>query len=84
MTHLVEALHDLGLEGEQSLDGQWVKLEGERCAVYVVEAAWGASYYTWCDDPEERSVQCYRKPQEAIEAGLRRAMRQYGTNGQHE
>ena len=73
MINLVDALHELGLEGEQSLEGRMVKLHGERCAVYVVEAAWGMGYYTWCDDPEAREVKFYREPVAAIRAGLERA-----------
>ncbi len=73
MTRLLEALRDLDLGGELSLSGRWVKLEGERCAVYVVEAAWSGGYYTWCDDPGQRAVEHYLDPVEAIQAGLRRA-----------
>jgi len=73
MTHLIETLDLLGLQGEQSLDGRWVKLHGERCAVYVVEATWGNGYYTWCDDPQARAVEFYRDAHTAIKAGLRRA-----------
>ncbi len=73
MTRLTDALHGLGLEGEESLGGRWVKLRGERCAVYVIEAAWGMGYYTWCDDPHARAVEFYRDPVAAIQAGLRRA-----------
>ena len=73
MTRLVEALRLLSLPGEADLGGRWVKLQGERGAVYVVEAAWGHGYYTWCDVPEERAVERYRDPVEAIQAGLRRA-----------
>ena len=73
MTRLVEALRSMGLDGEITLGGRWVKLQGERCSVYVVEAAWGAGYYTWCDVPEERAVQYYADPAAAIQAGLRRA-----------
>ena len=73
MARLVEALHALGLQGEVELSGRWVKLDGERCPVYVVEGAWGAGYYTWCDDPQDRSVELYHDPVEAIQAGLRRA-----------
>ena len=78
MTRLIEALEPLGLDGEIALGGRWVKIQGERCAVYVVEAAWGAGYYTWCDDPEERAVQFYADPAAAILAGLRRAARREG------
>ena len=73
MTRLLEALEALGLEGEVIHSGRWLKLPGERCPVYVVEAAWGAGYYTWCGAPEERSVEFYPDPTEAIRAGLRRA-----------
>ncbi len=78
MTRLVEALRSLGLDGEIALSGRWVKLQGERSVVYVVEAAWGAGYYTWCDDREERAVQFYADPAEAVQAGLRRAARRDG------
>ncbi len=73
MTRLVDALHELGLKGEISLSGRWVTLQGEWCAVYVLEGPWGAGYYTWCDDPAERVVERYADPTEAILAGLRRA-----------
>ena len=73
MTQLVEALRVLGLEGELSLSDRWAKLQGQQCSVYVAEAPWGSGYYTWCDDPEVRSVEFYRDATEAIEAGLRRA-----------
>ncbi len=73
MTRLVEALHALNLSGEIDLAGHWVKLQGERCAVYVVELAWGAGYYTWCDDPRACIIEVYQDPLVAIQAGLRRA-----------
>ena len=75
MTQLVEALQQLGLQGEISLSGRWVKLDGEVCGVYVVEAVSGTRFYTWCDDPQERAVELYHEPEEAIKAGLRRASR---------
>ena len=73
MTRLVEALHALGMDGELSLSDRWAKLEGERCSVYIAEAGWNGGYYTWCDDPQARSVEFYLDPSEAIRAGLRRA-----------
>ena len=73
MTRLVEALHHMGLDGEQSLNGRLVKLQGERCVIYIVEAAWGTRYYTWCDDSLGRAVQAYADPLTAIQVGLRRA-----------
>jgi hypothetical protein len=73
MTYLVAALDAaLGLEGEIALGGRWVKLQNERCAVYVVEAR-RDGYYTWCGDPAARTVAFYLDPTEAIQAGLRRA-----------
>ncbi|MDQ3855771.1 MAG: hypothetical protein M3281_05175 [Chloroflexota bacterium] len=70
---LVVALRTLEIEGEVSLAGRWVKLHGEKCDVYVVEASDHRGYYTWCDDPAERAVESYGDPVEAIQAGLRRA-----------
>jgi hypothetical protein len=81
MTPLIEALQALNVHGEVELSGRWVKLQGERCLVYVVEGAWGAGYYTWCADPQARTVEFYRTPVEAIQAGLRRAA--YRTQEQH-
>ncbi len=75
MTRLVAALHQLGLEGEQRFEGRWVKLQGERCSVYVIEDEWGTGYYTWCDDPPARTVEWYPDALGAIRAGLRRAGR---------
>ncbi|MBA2596144.1 MAG: hypothetical protein H0V00_05910 [Chloroflexia bacterium] len=77
VTLLVDALRTLGLDGEIALGGRWVTLRGECCAVYVAQAATGG-YFTWCDDPAERSVEAYRDPREAIVAGLRRATRNGG------
>ncbi len=73
MTRLREALQELGLEAETELSGRWVRLEGHRSAVYVVEVASGTHYYTWCEYPEEPTVEVYLDPVEAIQAGLRRA-----------
>lgn len=75
MTQLIEALHAMGLDGEIALADRWIKLQGERCAVYVVERAWGGGYYTWCEDRQARAVEFYLDPIMAIKAGLRRAMR---------
>jgi hypothetical protein len=43
--------------------------------VYVVETTRGADFYTWCDDPQARTVEHYHDPLAAIQAGLRRAVR---------
>lgn len=78
MTHLVDALHRLGVHGEVALAGRWATIEGERCRVHVVEAPWGAGYYGWCDDPEERVVKRYADPAAAIRDSLRRAAHDEG------
>ena len=75
MTRLVAAMHALGLPGEVSNAGRWVTLNGERCRVQVVEAARGAGYFTWCEDPGPRTVEHYPDRALAIAAGLRRAAR---------
>ncbi len=74
MTQLIGALQALGLEGEIALAGRWVTLQGERCAVYVVESRHDG-YYTWCDDPQSHTVEFYSDSAKAIQAGLRRAAR---------
>ena len=72
MTQLVEALDALHLEGELSHADRWVRVQGQRCWVYVA-AAKGGGYFTWCDDLQERAIVFYRDPIEAIQVGLRRA-----------
>lgn len=56
MTRLEDTLLMQGLEGRFELSGRWATLRGERCAVFVVEAANGEGYYTWCDDPGARAL----------------------------
>ena len=73
MTRLTEALESLELTAETSLAGRWIKLQGDRCAVYVAEAPWARGFYSWCDDPLNRAVEHYADPIEAISAGLARA-----------
>ena len=73
MTRLVDALAVLDLGGEVSLSGRWVKLQGELCPAYVVEASAGTQYYTWCDDPGPRSIEFYHDATAAIRAALRNA-----------
>jgi hypothetical protein len=75
MTRLVDTVKQMGLDGEISLLGRWVRLQAERCPVYVLEVAGGCGYYTWCDAPGERTTEPYLDPAEAIRAGLRRAAR---------
>lgn len=63
------------LELGSVIAGHWVKLQGERCSVYIAEPAQGGNYFTWCDDPQARVVEAYSNPVAAIQAGLRRAAR---------
>ncbi len=81
MSRLLKAIRALEVDAEVELDGRWVTIQAEGCRVYVVQPAHGSGYYTWCDAPHARSVEYYRDPVEAIEAGLRRA-RQAG--GEHD
>jgi hypothetical protein len=75
MTRLVDAMAALGLSGTVGLSGRWITFQGERSPVHVVELRWEGGYYTWCDIPEERTVEHYQDPTVAIQAGLRRAER---------
>jgi hypothetical protein len=75
MTRLVDTVQQMGLDGEISLLGRWVRLQAAQCLVYVIEVAGGCGYYTWCDAPGERTIEPYLDPAEAIQAGLRRAAR---------
>lgn len=74
MTRLLEAVQTFGLEADIAPSGRLVKIRGERCAVFVAEDAWGSQYYTWCDGAWARTVELYASAQEAIQAGLRRAV----------
>ncbi len=73
MTRLVDVLQALGLDGEIDPSGRWVTVRGERSLAHVFEALWDGGYYTWCDDPAERTVEYYRDPVAALQMGLRRA-----------
>ena len=75
MAHLGTVLEDLGLQGEVSPLGRWVRLRGEQGTVYVAQAAFGVGYYSWCDTPQEHTAYPYLDPAEAIQAGLLRATR---------
>lgn len=74
MTRLEDALRALDLIGEVASGGRWIKVQGQRCSVYVAESS-AQGYYTWCEHPEARVVQSYADPTEALRAGLRRAER---------
>ncbi len=75
MTRLVDALNALGLDGKVDLDGRWVTVQGERCLVYIVEERISNGYFTWCADEQDRTVEYYRDPHSAIQAGLSRVAR---------
>jgi hypothetical protein len=75
MTRLVDVIQELGLRGEVSPFGRWVRLRGEQGLVYVAQAAFGQGYYSWCDTPHEHVAEPYLDPVEAIQAGLQRATR---------
>jgi hypothetical protein len=81
MTRLVDALELLGLTAEVELQGRWVRLAGDRGTIFVTASAWGDSYYTWCDIPDQRAVQRYSDPVEAIRAGLSRASHRVNPGG---
>lgn len=80
MTRLVEVLQHMNLQADIDLAGRWARLQGQHCVVYVVELAWGAGYYTWCDHPCARTVESYSDPLVAIQAGLRRAAQHAGVH----
>jgi hypothetical protein len=82
MEHLAEALQALGIAAEVSLSGRWARIQREQCLLYIVEALSGTRYYTWCDHPQERAVQVYPEPRQAIRAGLRRCAAIAGTQPQ--
>ena len=75
MTRLVDVIQELGLRGEVSPFGRWVRLQGEQGPVYVAQAAFGQGYYSWCDTPHGHAAEPYLDPVEAIQAGLQRATR---------
>jgi hypothetical protein len=72
MSALVAALQLLGMTADVDLGGRWIAIRGECGTAYVIDAGWGDSFYVWSDIPEERAVERYRDPNEAIQAGLRR------------
>ena len=75
MTRLDNVIQELGLRGEVSPFGRWVRLQGEQGPVYVAQAAFGQGYYTWCDTAHGHAAEPYLDPVEAIQAGLQRATR---------
>ena len=72
VTPLADALLDLGLNGHLSHGGRWLTLAGDRFRVFVVASPRGG-YFTWCDDPGERTVIFVRDARGAIQVGMERA-----------
>jgi hypothetical protein len=70
---LVDALDELELDAELVMEGRWARIRGERCPVYVIEMSRHRGFFTWCDDPDERSLEYHADPLEAVRSGLRRA-----------
>lgn len=71
--NLIDALDRLGLHAEILMNGRWARIEGERCPIYVVEMSRHRGFFTWCDDADERSVEYYLNPLDAILSRMRRA-----------
>ena len=72
MAALLTAVDQLGLTADVELGGRWVAIRGERGTAFIIEAGWGASFYVWCDIPEERAVARYTDAVTAVQEGLRR------------
>jgi hypothetical protein len=70
MTRLVDVMQAMGLTGEVSRTGRWVRFPSEEGSAYVVEAAWGGGYYTFSDTPTKNAAELYLDPVSAIEACL--------------
>ena len=66
-------MRELGLAGEASPFGRWIRIWGVHGPVYVAKAAFGRGYYTWDDAAHRRCVGPYDDAREAIRAGLWRA-----------
>ena len=78
---LLDALQELQLDAEMAMDDRWVRIQGERCSVYVVEMARHRGFFTWCDDPDERAIEFHEDAFGAIRSGLRRAARHKTEDG---
>lgn len=78
LMRLIDALHHLDLDAEILMDGRWARLEGKCCCVSVVEMSRHYGFFTWCDNPAERSVEYYPDALDAILSGLRRAESEAG------
>jgi hypothetical protein len=75
-TSLVQAMEALGLSGEVSQSGRWVRLASKQGLYYVVEAAWGGGYFAFHEPPTAVEQEIYLDPVEAIQAGFRDELHQ--------
>jgi hypothetical protein len=75
LPELVVAMRELGLDGEASPFGRWIRIRDENGPIYVSRAAFGRGYYTWDDAGNRRRAGPYDDPLEAIRVGLWRAQR---------
>ena len=66
----VDALHHLELDAEILADGRWACLDGTCCCVNDMEMWRHHGFFTWCDDPHERSVEYHMNALDAILSGL--------------
>jgi hypothetical protein len=62
----------MGLAWEDGPAGTWLTLRRGNDSVHLIENAGGTRFYTWCDNPAERTVQAFPNPYDAIRAGLKR------------
>ena len=72
MSKLTTLLKDMGLDWEDGPAGIWVTLRRNNDSVHFIESAGGTKFYTWCDNPAERTVKAFGNPKDAIKAGLER------------
>ena len=72
VSKLIVTLKDMDLAWEEGYTGLWVTLRRGNDSIHFIENANGTRFYTWCDNPAERTVQAFEDPQDAIHAGLRR------------
>lgn len=73
MTDLVDVMRAMGLDGETSPSGRWIRLSGSRGPIYVMQAARGRGYVVWHESPPARRPEIYLDPEEAVRAALRLA-----------
>jgi hypothetical protein len=70
---LIGAMRELGLDGEASPFGRWIRIQGTNGPVYVSASAFGLGYYTWDDAGHRQRAGPFDDPCAAICMGLWRA-----------